>query len=102
VAIEPDWPLPVVLVVCSMYAGTAMSWQGVLLAEVARLAPPGRAGTVTGGTQVFTFSGAMMGPPIFGAVYALTGSYAKGFIFFAVLPIIIGARLLMIRFQSEQ
>jgi len=102
VAIEPDWPLPVVLVVCSMYAGTAMSWQGVLLAEVARLAPPGRAGTVTGGTQVFTFSGAMLGPPIFGAVYALTGSYAKGFIFFAILPIIIGARLLMIRFQSEQ
>ena len=50
---DPGWPVAVVLAVCTLYGATAVGWNGVYLAEVARLAPEGRIATVTGGTQFF-------------------------------------------------
>ena len=93
----PDWPLPLVFVVCAVYALTAAAWNGVYLAEVVRFAPPESVGRITGGTQVFTFGGAMAGPPIFGATVALSGGYAWGYILFAVFPMIMGLRLFLAR-----
>jgi nitrate/nitrite transporter NarK len=85
---DPGWPVAAVLAVCVLYGATAVGWNGVYLAEVARLAPEGRIAIVTGGTQFFTFSGGLLGPPIFGAVAAASGSYGVGFILFAVLPLV--------------
>ena len=88
------WPLSWVMIVAALYAATAAAWNGVYLAEVARMAPAERVATVTGGTQVFTFAGSMIGPPVFGAVVSASGSYAHGYILFAVLPLLMGLRLL--------
>jgi MFS family permease len=79
-------PLWVVLAICLPYGATAVGWNGVFLAEVARLAPDGRIATVTGGTQFFTFAGVFIGPPVFGAVVAAAGSYGAGFALIAALP----------------
>lgn len=89
------WPLAGVMIVAALFAATAAAWNGVYMAEVARMAPAGRAGSATGGAQVFTFAGAMFGPPVFGAVVAVSGSYAHGYVLFAVLPLLMGLRLLM-------
>jgi hypothetical protein len=89
-----DWPLLAVLAVCVLYGATAVGWNGVFLAEVARLAPDGRVAIVTGGTQFFTFAGVLIGPPVFGAIAAGTGSYSTGFVLIAALPLVASIGLL--------
>jgi MFS family permease len=84
---DPGWPVGLVLAVCVLYGATAVGWNGIYLAEVARLAPEGRIATVTGGTQFFTFSGGLLGPPVFGAIAAASGGYGFGFVLLAVLPL---------------
>jgi MFS family permease len=87
VLFDPGWPVAAVLAVCLLYGASAVGWNGIYLAEVARLAPEGRIAIVTGGTQFFTFSGGLLGPPTFGAIAAASGSYGFGFVLFAALPL---------------
>ena len=94
-AFTPQWPLSLVFVVSSVYALTAAAWNGVYLAEVVRFAPPENVGRITGGTQVFTFGGAMLGPPLFGATVALSGGYAWGYVLCSAFPLAMGLRLLL-------
>jgi len=82
------WSAAAVLTVCVLYGATAVGWNGVFLAEVARLAPEGRVAFLTGGTQFFTFAGVLVGPPLFGAIVSQTGSYGAGFVATAVLPLL--------------
>lgn len=83
------WSVAAVLTVCVLYGATAVGWNGVFLAEVARLAPEGRVAFLTGGTQFFTFAGVLIGPPLFGAIVSQTGSYGAGFVATAVLPLLL-------------
>lgn len=91
--LTPGTPFALIVVLCAVYGASAVGWNGVYLAEVARIAPPGKVGVVTGGVMLFTFSGALMGPPIFSTILGLTGSYGLGFLFFALLPIAMGLKL---------
>ena len=86
-SLSTAWPLGAVIAVCALYGATAVGWNGVFLAEVARLAPEGRVAYVTGGTQFFTFAGVLVGPPFFGAIASSTGSYGAGFVATAALPL---------------
>jgi len=88
------WPTFAVLGVCVLYGATAVGWNGVFLAEVARLAPEGRVAIITGGTQFFTFAGVLIGPPAFGLITSVTGSYGAGFSLVAALPLAAGIGLL--------
>ena len=90
-----DWPLPAVILVSALFGASAVGWNGVYLAEVARLAPPGQVGAITGGTQFFTFIGALAAPPLFGFAVGLTGSYGRAYLLFCLLPALAGLRLLM-------
>lgn len=56
---------------------TAIGWNGVFLAEVARQAPTGQAGLATGGALGFTFLGVLCGPPVFGIAAARLHSYGQ-------------------------
>lgn len=91
------WPFAGIVAVAMLYGASAVGWNGVFLAEVARSAPPAQVGAATGGTQFFTFGGAMAGPPVFTALVSATGSYALGFAFFALVPLAISLRLLAVR-----
>jgi nitrate/nitrite transporter NarK len=90
-----DWPLSAVILVSALFGASAVGWNGVYLAEVARLAPPGQVGVVTGGTQFFTFIGALAAPPLFGFVVGLAGSYGKAYLVFCLPPALAGLRLLL-------
>lgn len=62
-----------------VFGASAIGWNGVYLAEVARQAPAGQAGLATGGTLAITFLGVVLGPPVFGAVAGVFGGYRAGF-----------------------
>jgi MFS family permease len=91
----PQWPAPAIIGLAALFGATAIGWNGVQLAEVARLAPPGTAGKVTGASGFVTFAGVVIGPPSFALLASLTGSYRVGFATFAALST--GMALLLIR-----
>jgi MFS family permease len=97
-----SWPTAATALVCVLYGGSAVGWNGVFLAEVARLAPEGRVAIVTGGTQFFTFAGVLVGPPVFGAIVSATGGYGAGFVFIAVLPLATGLGLFFRRSSLQR
>src|SRR5690625_6599662 len=77
--IGTDWPVWLVVVICAAFGATAIGWNGVYLAEVARLAPAGQAGLMTGGTLFFTYLGVVIGPPIFTLIVESSRSFALGY-----------------------
>jgi len=93
-AASPDWPRWLLFGYAIVFGATAVGWNGVWLAEIARLAPPGRTSQATGGCLFFTFLGVVVTPPAFNAVYALSTSYATAYATFSVPAIAVGAWLL--------
>jgi MFS family permease len=61
----PSWPVIAIAIVCAAFGATAIGWNGVYLAEVARESPQGMAGLATGGALFFTYFGVLIGPPLF-------------------------------------
>ena len=90
----PRWPAAAIAVVCAAFGATAIGWNGVYLAQVARLAPPGKAGEATGGSLVFTYGGALFGPPAFTFLVAGGAGYAAAFVAAAVPAVACGFWLL--------
>ena len=80
--------------VCALFGVTAIGWNGVQLAEVARHSPRGHAGAVTGAAGFISFSGVVAGPPVFALMATSTGSYATGFGLMGLASLACGARLL--------
>ena len=89
-SIDPAWPTWVAAVIASAFSATAVSWHGVLLAEVARLSPPGRIGSTTGAVLAFGDAGALVLPLLFSAALTLTGGYATGFLIGGVFALVVG------------
>ena len=75
-----DWPPALVLAPCALFGATAIGWNGVQLAELARHAPKGAAGAITGASGFITFVGVVVGPPLFALLATLTGGYRAGFV----------------------
>jgi len=75
-AFTPEWSRFWVIAVCVVVSATGLSWHGVLLSEVARLAPDGEVARVTGGVLVFGTIGQIVYPLLFGAAYAPLGYHA--------------------------
>jgi MFS family permease len=96
-AFTTEWSYAAILTVCIVFGATAVAWNGVFLAEVARLAPDDQASRATGGVLFFTFFGVVAAPPVFGTIAALTGSYGYGFIVLSVLTGIFGVVLVVHR-----
>lgn len=73
------WPLLAMLVVIAALGATAIGWNGVYLAEAARVAPAGQAALATGGCLFFTYVGVVCCPFLFGLLQRASGSYALCF-----------------------
>ena len=76
----PTLPLWGIWAILLVFGASAIGWNGVYLAEVARQAPEGKASVATGGTLTFTFLGVVIGPPLFGALSSAFGTYRAGFL----------------------
>jgi MFS family permease len=84
---------PLLLTLLCVYGATAIGWNGVYLATVARLVPSAQAASATGGTLFFTFFGAVVGPPLFGLAASWMGSLAWSFALLA-LPLLVALTVL--------
>jgi len=89
-----SWPMAAILATSAVFGATAIGWNGVMLSEVARLAPANRVGAITGAFGFVTFGGVMGGPPVFALISALTGDYSYGFVAFGSLALASGVWLL--------
>ncbi len=87
----PLWALWTVSV---CFGGTAVAWNGVYLAELARLAGPARAGETIGASGFFTFGGVAVLPFAFTMIVLVAGSYALAFALVSVPAILAGIWLL--------
>ena len=93
-AVSGTWSVFAIGGVAGALSATAMSWHGILLSEAARLAPVGRAGTVTGGVLSFGQMGAFLCPSIFSLLLSVTGGYTAGWVVCAVPAVLVGIVLL--------
>lgn len=65
-----SWPLAMIYAVGVLFGAGAAGWNGVYLAEVARLAPAGEVSRVTGAVGFVIFTGVVIGPAVFTALVA--------------------------------
>lgn len=91
--LQPGVPHLVVVAVLFVFGASAIGWNGVYLAQVARASPPGMAGFATSGTLAITFLGNVLGPLLFGGISGLFGTYRASFIALA-LPLALCAAAL--------
>lgn len=73
--LDADQPRILLWLTLAAYAMSAIGWNGVFSAEVARRAAPGQIGAATGGVLFFAFFGVLVGPAGFSAAYQAVGSY---------------------------
>lgn len=81
----PEWPAWVMLPLAALYGASAIGWNGVQLSELARRAPSGKAGAVTGASGFISFGGVFAGPLIFAGLAGLTDGYRTGFLVLAAV-----------------
>ncbi len=92
--LDGDTPELVVLALVGLYGASAIGWNGIYLAAVARIAPPGQAGFATGGTLAFTYLGVTAALPGFAVVAATLGGFG---IAYAALGVPLVACLYLLR-----
>ena len=100
-AYPADGPVTPLLMLVAVFGATAIGWNGVQLAELARHAPPGEAGTITGAAGFITFGGVVCGPPLFGLLAGVTGNYRTGFAAIGIAIVACGMWML-IRYRRAQ
>jgi MFS family permease len=93
-AAGPHWPVWLLFAFAAAFGATAVGWNGVFLAEVARVAPAGKVSQATGGCLFFTFLGVVITPLVFNAVLALGAGYPVAYALLGLPGLAIGARLL--------
>ena len=74
--LQPGWPVALTTLLFAVFGATAIGWNGLYTAEVARRSPPGQVSAVTGGAMVWNFAGILVGPTAFTLCYQWIGSYA--------------------------
>ena len=77
--VTPQWSHALMAVLFLLFGASAIGWNGLFLAEVARLSPPGKVSVATSGAMVWNFAGILIGPAVFALIYRVNGSYALTF-----------------------
>jgi predicted MFS family arabinose efflux permease len=98
VLISPQWPAFALALLFIAFGASAVGWNGIYLAEVARNSPHGMVSVVTAGASVWNYGGILIGPAAFATLYRSIGSYT---ITFGWLTIIAVLGLLFITFARR-
>lgn len=94
--LTPAWPLWAVVVLCVVFGGTGVAWNGLFFAEVARTVTPDKVTRATGGAMFFSFLGGLTGPLLI-TLFLPSGSgwYGIGFALVGLMPLATGIRLML-------
>jgi MFS transporter, ACS family, hexuronate transporter len=94
----PVWLLTVIVLVCG---AAAVGWGGLYLTAAAEASGPASAGTAVGFCMTLMQVGNIGGPPTFGLILDLTGSYRLAWLFLLV-PSLLVAGLAMVMARTEK
>lgn len=97
ISLASHGPDIVTLLVCAAFGASAIGWNGVFLAEVARQAPPGGVTAATAGALFVTFGGILTGPTVFAFLIEGGMSYRTAFMVIAAPALLCGLLLLWIK-----
>ncbi len=83
-----SWSFVVILSMAGIAGVTVSSWNGVQMAEVARLAPKGEIAEASAGATIVIFLGYVVGPIMMSAVLVATQRYEVGFLVVAATTLL--------------
>jgi MFS family permease len=86
--LEPNSSTVMIYSVLILFGLSAIGWNGVFLAEIARLAPKGRVSNATVGAMVPTYTGVVVGPATFAILHVMSGMHTISFGIFAIISLI--------------
>jgi len=89
-----------ITLLCAASGFLAASWNGISMAEVARVSPPDRVGDVTAGTTLFIFLGYTIGPSVFAALVTISGGWTLPMVVTAVQLAVIAALVSLARMRA--
>jgi MFS family permease len=95
------WSAPATIAVLAGFGGCLIGWNGLYMAEAARVSGPAKVGIATGGLMMFNFTGVIVAPATFGLIAKWQGSTAATFGLFSLLPLI-GVLALIPAFRYER
>jgi predicted MFS family arabinose efflux permease len=96
-----QWPVAALLLLYAVFGASAISWNGICLAEVARRAPPGGVAAATSGCVMVTYAGIMAGPALFAMLLQGGMTYSHAFMLTALPSLVCGLWLLNVRPQTR-
>ena len=84
----PRWPLAAIIAASAAFGFCAVGWNGVYMAVLSRLSPPGTVSFAVGGSLVWTYAGVIVVPPAFAAMHDRMGlTYGTGFALLAIVSL---------------
>ena len=89
-AFSADWPRALLFAGAGLVGLSVATWNGLFLAEIAKLAPPEMVGEATASATFFTFLAYMVAPPLFGTMVWFAGYSAA---YYCVAAVVLGAGL---------
>lgn len=88
-SMAPQWPIAAVIATCAAFGFCAVGWNGVYMALISRLSPPGSVSFATGGSLVWTYAGVILIPPGFAALHGrLQLGYGTGFALLSLVTLL--------------
>lgn len=88
-AMSPAWPIAALIAAAALFGFCAVGWNGVYMAVLSRLSPPGTVSFAVGGSLVWTYAGVIVVPPAFAAMHDRVGlSYGTGFALLAIVSLL--------------
>jgi len=88
VLISPRWPAFALALLFIAFGASAVGWNGIYLAEVAKNSPHGMVSVVTAGASVWNYASVLIGPAAFATLYRSTGSYTITFGWLTIIAVL--------------
>ncbi len=85
-AVNQHWPFMLVIGLLCLYGTCSIGWNGVFLAEVARISSTEEVSSMTGMVLCFTFLGVVVGPSCFAVCFSLLHAYTITYGVMAIFP----------------
>lgn len=95
--VNERWPFAAVIALLCVYGACSIGWNGVFLAEVARISKDEAVSSMTGMVLCFTFLGVVVGPTVFALTYSHLASYTSTYGVMALFPAVGTVSLFSVR-----
>ena len=100
--LDQNSPLGVIIPLCLLLGLSGIGWGGLHLTLIGEIAGKELAGVVTGIGAAVSIIGNVIGPPAFGHLVDITGSYQISWLLLALLAAVAGIALIFVREERRR